>query len=374
MADTSRMLFRPEMVSLATALGAVATLNDVGEKCAFIGNVKMEPGAGTKVLSSAGGKIGFRMGGSPWLNGATAVDIGIQDIHPTNGPPIQPNGTFSVKGTAAPPNPSINTWVEFAMTTGSKSISPGDMIAVVFDMTARGGTDIFQPNRPAASQGLGYSPMSVANIDGAGWVIGGVGLPNPLLIFDDGTHGILEGCHCFTSIVDVGYADSTNPDELGMQFEVPYPCMCEGVWSMFGSSNATDGDAEIKLYQSPVSSPTIMKTIVLPAEKIGSIGTTPFMIKPRFVPVELTPGVMYGIGVRAMGSANIELRAATMGNVAWQKFMGGLNFKKISRDGGSGNFTAEATPLTWYMMGPIVSFKESGSGLIRPVGFQGGFV
>src|SRR5262249_14397409 len=126
-----------------------ATIDASGEMVAYIGRAVIQGGPGTtKTLNNTGSSaISFRTGTVTWAASGTTVRVGIQDVHATTGPVARPVEDWStgsppygdlVQGTDAL---SSNTWTSRTITAGSRSISHGDLIAVVFDMTTRNGAD-----------------------------------------------------------------------------------------------------------------------------------------------------------------------------------------------------------------------------------------
>ena len=120
------------------------TLDATGETCFMIGHLMLEnPLGGSKTISSAGGgSIVWRTGAVTFANASTTFRVGLQDLS-TSSAPAQGDGTFDVQaaftgGGGGVTASSVQTSV---MTTGTKTLSHGDKIAISFSMAARGGTD-----------------------------------------------------------------------------------------------------------------------------------------------------------------------------------------------------------------------------------------
>src|SRR3990172_6421351 len=122
------------------------TLDAAGEKIVFIGRMYLEGGPGSKTISSAGGKIDWRTSAVTWATPGSALRVGIADVDLTKGPPGRDDGTFDVRKDLVQGTDSLasNTWVSTAMDTGTKTIAHGDLVAIVFELTATLGVDSVQ--------------------------------------------------------------------------------------------------------------------------------------------------------------------------------------------------------------------------------------
>lgn len=124
-----------------TVLDVVA--DAANEGCQLTGQVWLPARSGSKTISSAGGKIHWTAGASVvFADGATNWRMGIQDLS-TSGQPPRGDGVFDVQADLVPGVDTIATTTHYAtaMESGSKTITHGDYVAIVFSMTARGGTD-----------------------------------------------------------------------------------------------------------------------------------------------------------------------------------------------------------------------------------------
>ena len=72
--------------------------------------------------------------------------------------------------------------------------------------------------------------------------------------------------------------------------------------------------------------------------------------------MELTANTDYVVAARATGSSNVRLPGVTLMSATHRALNpGGTTVKKVTRDGGTGAFTAEATPTQMYWMGVRIS-------------------
>lgn len=345
-----------------------ATMDAATEKVAHIGHLFIagRPAA-AKTLST--GSIQFRTSTSVFANGATTLDIGIQDVATSAGPIAQPDGTFDVKTTlTGGAGISSAAWNTATMTSGSKDMTHGDLIAVVFDMTARGGAD----SVPITGQNNMYSvsgaefPVTNVFISSA-WqttlTLGAGRTPNVIIVFDDGTLGWLDETVPVSAMHQTDtFSDSTNPDERGMIFQVPWDCKIDALWFHGGVTDA-NSDYTFRLFSDPTGTPSTLATATVLAEQEGVLGVNGLTTRLLATEVSLTKATNYGVAIRATGSSNVRLMNHVLGNEAHRAVIPGTTtLAKITRDGGSGAFTAESPALTMYQMGVRISQLHDGSG------------
>ena len=341
-----------------------------GEKVALIGRVSIAGRATGKVISAAGGgSIAFRLGITTWANASTALDVGIQDVDTTTGSPVRPDGTYDVKRTLVPGTDTLtgSATNTIAMTggTGSKTISHGDLIAVVFDMTTRAGADsVAFPtvNGSAGSQSL----PTVSALITASWAVGTHHLPAVQIVFDDGTLAIIEGGYPVLDSAGTAetFADSTNPDERGNIFQVPWDCSIDAVMALF-SSAALTGDFEVQIYSDPLGTPTSMlpggTALTVLIETFRATGQGYFTI-PLVSEISLTRNTPYCVAIKATGAGNAGLVSSTLAHEQWRQFLPGcLLTRKGTRNNGSGAFS-ETTNVIYNIGVRISGFPETVGG------------
>lgn len=371
--STPRSIPWPPLIG-ATINFTVATMDAATEKVAMIGRLFMKDRTtSTKTLDTSGSSsIGWRAGTITFADAATSMDVGIQGVAAGAGPIAQPDGSFSVKAvctTGGGNAPTTAAWNTTVPTTGTVSLTHGDMVAVVWDMTARGGVDsviVDMINSSTfSSSGRGQLPTTNAFISSA-WqttAIVGAGLaPNVVLTFSDGTIGTINLSPPISVFSTESFADATNPDERGMLFQVPWSCMVDGFWANLSPASAA-GDFDICLYSDPTGTPTPLATASsILAEQLGQTG--PGSVSTFYLPlateVSLTRATDYVLAIKATGAANVNLTAITVGNAGHKTFYGDVNYNKVTRNGGSGAFTAESDPkVTIYPMGVMMSQLQS---------------
>lgn len=343
--------------------GAVLLMDATAERVAFIGQVYMEgrSTAGKTFSAAGGGTISWRAGAVTFANAGTTLDIGIQGVASGAGPAAQPDGSYVVSRTftGGGAGPTANAWNNTSMAagTGSTTITHGDLIAVVWDMTARAGAD--QVNVTSGSSvplSLTGRQRSGANSFTSGaWGTTNNNAANVVLTMDDGTLAILDFAFSASTSSTEAFQDSTNPDERGMIFQVPWSCKVDSLWFVGQQAGATS-DFTIKLYSDPTGTPSLLASLAVPAEQMGSINTTNTNVFLLPTEISLTKNTDYIVSVLGTGAGNIGLNMNVLGNTDYRKFLpGSTTLAKATRNNSTGAFTAETPAITMYSMGVRIS-------------------
>lgn len=242
-----------------TQEGTPTAVNAVGESNGTVGRIFLaDQAAGPKTCSSSGCRITLPTNNVTWANAATNVRLGIQDVDLTTG---LEDGTFDVQADLVPGTETIssNAILSYAMESGTKSLSAGDIVYVGYEMTARGGTDSVAGENSQITvmqNGFPYATTDTGSLTK-------VGDPLPILIqFDDSTYGWIEGIAPTrnnalgrsTLTVNTG----TNPDEICALIQTPIDLQFHG-FGMWLASVATTDTFEYVVYENPTTaSPDII--------------------------------------------------------------------------------------------------------------------
>ena len=346
-----------------TASGAAGTLDAATEKLALCGMLYINGRpASTKTLSAAGGgSISFRLGTTTWLSaGLSSLDVGLQDLDVTTGS-IRPDGTFDVKNTlTAPTGLTSAAWNTVSMTggSGSKTLSHGDFVAVVFDMVTRGGADSVIIT--GVSPTLTTTPQipACSAFDGAAWAVTQSRLPNVVITFDDGTLATIDGGFpLFTGDTATDqYDDATNPDERGQLFQVPFDCSVDALWGILRGDSATTADYLFTLYSDPLGTPASAFQHTGLAERLGGANTAGLVLITMATPVNLSKNTNYAVAFKSTSTGDLRLERKTLADEAHRAFLlGGTTCAKVTRNNASGAFSAESPAINHYMMGVRIS-------------------
>lgn len=326
----------------SSSLQTLQTLDAANEGLQFLGYLCIEGRATSKTFSSAGGKIHFMAGATTFANAGTTLRIGVQDVSATTGTPARGDGTFDtykdmVGGTDTITGSSYNT---ATMANGTKTMSHGDLIAISFKLTARGGTDsvIVQG---LANEALANWPQ-VTTESSAGVFAGAQNSPNAIIEFDDGTLGWIHGTMPVnTGVTGVTFDVNSTPDEIGIPLRFPRPVSVDGVWVF--AQFVPSGPTEIILYSDPFGTPVAEKTISYDADMIQAAGNriSHFMFAS---PATLNPDVDYLVAVRPTTADDAIVNYFGVANANYLKAMSGGTYSDYAtRTNNTGAFSRTTT-------------------------------
>lgn len=377
----------PSLPAIANDNGVPsAVLDAAGESVAVIGKLELEAGAsGAKTLSAAGGgSITFRTSSSiTFANAGTTLRIGLQDVDTATG---LEDTTFDVHGDLTGGDAlATGAFREVTMGTGTKTVSAGDVVAVVYEMTARGGADSVQIRRMAAGGLLPALPLA----SGAGIPYGTldtgslskqVFMPLAVIRFDDGTLGWIRGANQLVfstgSVQSVGINSGSTPDEYIGTFQPVVPMQINGV-AVIVTNIAGSDDFEVLLYADPFGTPAVLATGVIDPDVVHGGG----LIYVRFDPVSLSVGTVYGVAVRPTTANTITYNYYTLGSgFDWIKGAAhfGTSLTLAARSDQSGAFVVvqdyDAPAFVLDVCGLDDGAGGSGGSLLRPVSMSGGTV
>lgn len=294
--------------SLAGAASGV-TVDAAGESSALVGQVFI-PGGGSKTISSSGGAILWRTGGSvTFSNGSTNVRVGVQDVNPASG---LDDGTFDVYADLVGGTDALaaNTWYATAMESGSKTIAHGDVIALVVEMTARGGSDSVQ-----LAVGSSANPYFSEQFRGFPYATSDGGThtktsnaPVVMLQFDDGTWAwfVNHPSYAFATASTQSFNNGSTPDEYACIFSLAFPCRVSGLMAGLAGLASTD-TFELLLYADPYGTPSALATIAQNPFFVS--GNLEGVVGVSIADTTLAPGA-YAIAVGATSPNDIGLRYA----------------------------------------------------------------
>jgi len=329
----SGFAFIPDAVVEAVLLSIV--LDAAGESATFIGPIALSSGPGSsKVLSSAGGKIYWVPTAVTFVNASTTIRIGVQDVNLTTG--IE-DGTFDVHddligGTDTITADTPNTLV---LSTGTKTIAHGDIVAISIEMTARGGVDTVRVRTIDRDGGNRY----VTNDVGAGPVRLTTASPYILIEFDDGTFGSFGEGTAPQIDNNLAFSSSSTPDEIALIFTCPFKARVSQLLMYLGELD-TGEDGEIILYSDPLGTPTVIEAITIDpdvfGQQAGTMGYSSFFLS---TPRDLTAGAVYAVAYRPTTTGSRTLRRITLPTGgARHTFPLGVNFQQGQRTDQTGAF------------------------------------
>lgn len=297
--------------STATA-GSVSVLNVTGETAQVLGYVHLEnPLGGSKTISSSGGKIIWMTGSVTFSNGSSTFTVGIQDVS-TSSSPGQGDGVndVSVAFTGGGGGITANAVQQSAISSGSKTIAHGDLVALVFAFTARQGIDsITISHTPVGTEG-NPSVLGGAVIDNTSGAYTAVSAyPKAYIQFDDGTVGWFFGFAMQKTITTITYNSTTGTaDEYGNLINIPYTFHAIGIEAMLSFAD-NSSDCELLLYTDPLGTPAVAHTITVDATQISTTAAARFVSKPFSSPYLITANTPIGISCRPTTANNLSIYA-----------------------------------------------------------------
>lgn len=330
-----------------------ATIDAVGEKAAHMGHMHWFGNPTSAKTVGTSSIISFFTNNVTYANASSVVRVGIQDVATAAGPPAQPDGTWDVykdctTATGEMSSASDFVQVNVTMNTGSKSIAQGDLIAVVFDMTGRGGSDSVTIQHILGAQGYVTRPV-VNTYVGAAWGNLGNSLtpyPNVLIQADDGTLGIIKGGYFIKYNGVYQWVSTSTPDEYGLIFQVPFRCAVDSFVAAIGGS-AAGADYIMRLYSSPLGSPAVLASVQVDGAQMGGNSDDRYAVFGISTPVILNPNTDYCLAVEPNGINQIDLGYITLGNANHRPVLGLANCRGASRNNAGGGaspvFSGETT-------------------------------
>ena len=368
-ANTQGFVYGPFVGTVDQTLTGMTsnTIDAVGESIAMIGNVHFLAGPGTSKTISTTGKIRFLTGNVTFANAGTSFKIGIQDVLSTG----LEDGTYDVSATLTGGGGGLTSgsFISTTMTTGTKTLTHGDLIAVVFEMTARGGTDSVQIQLATGTNGASAIPWTTKDT-GAGPVKSS-NRPAVVIETDDGTLAWLGfETYPFSWATTGNFNSGSTPDEYASMFQVPFACETSGATvNLF-----TLGACEIILYSDPLGTPVAQRTVTVAQTQSSNVGNSWLHVSWPST-YTLTANTNYAIAVRPTTATNISASQATIGSADVRTLMMcGATWQRGTRTNQSGAFGSLSTTTMLYAM-PRISGIDTGSaggGLLTHPGLTGG--
>lgn len=232
------------------------------------------------------------------------------------------DGTYDVRGDLVGGTDTISasSVKGCTMSTGTKTVAWGDLIAIVCEFTARGGSDSVPIAR---GSGVGYFPYITADTGSGPAIVSAA----PFIQFkaDDGTQGWLMNSTVAAQAAPSSFASDSTPDEHAMIFRVPFKAQATGINMSVLSAGAAD-DFEAILYSDPLGTPVAERTISVDASFSGggsifdgAFSTAYTLSINTDYAIALRPTTVNGLTYCRLdfGSGNSALRASTMLGTNW---------------------------------------------------------
>lgn len=341
---------------LISSVYGYQTLDAANEGIDLIGRVFINGRpTSAKTISSAGGKLYAVLSGT-FANAGTTLRFGVQDIETAGAaPPPRGDGTFDVYGDLVGGTDTLagaSAFTSVTMSSGSKSITHGDIIAIRLQAQSRGGTDA-PTYKVWGLRGTpqGYPLTTTISSVPAYTAVGT--LPVFWMLFDDGTVGWIENTFPYANVVEYDYITSaSNPDEYGLIFTAPVTGWVDALYAHCGCPSADGTVLKLTLYSDPTGTPTALATGSLYGDELGQGAAVevPFSVVLS-TPVKVTKGARYCVAVRSTTtSGNILLYRPQFASDNEQIASGifTVDMTRGTRDGETGAFTETARKPPFY--------------------------
>lgn len=358
MASVETTLWMPErqILTMPTAFTTATALTATGHKFAFVGRVWNKDRTAKNIT-----KVGFRFGVITKAGGS-GLTVSLQDVDvSTNGPPLQPDGTQDQTVAIANGNAAFasNTWLQTGALSATRTVNHGDPLAVVieYDGSGRLGSDsiiIVSMADPNADNNLDSGP--VVNV--ASWaLITSMGLNGVILEFDDGTFGTLASGFPASAIGSDAFNNASNPEIIGLEFQVPFACKCDGAW--LGMQAAAGASFDVQLYDGN----TLMTSSSVSA-KNQRIAATGFYYETNWAEQTLVANHTYRIGLKPTSTNNVTLYNWSVANANHlQALTGGTAWQYNTCHSGTwGSPTATKRPMAGLRLSAVDDGTGSGGG------------
>lgn len=326
-------VYMPNLLAISNAAqlstGTGVQIDASGEKFAWIGRVWNKDRASKNIT-----KVGFRLGTCSGIASNT-LTVSLQNVDTTTGPPYQPDGTQDQTATIAAGSLTSNAWVLSPALSASRSVSYGELIAVVAEYTSFSGTPVVQFSQIIGSSNSFPSVQSGPMLFTASWAAV-TQYSNILLEFDDGSFGTLSDAYPCATINTHTFNSGSSPNEHALAFTVPFKCKVDGIYAWMNSTAAT-ADFDLVLYD---STPTALASCSFDSNALRS--TIGGYHIGEITEQTLNAGTQYYITVKPTTANNCAVYSFDV-NAAnhFQAWPGGTSWQYSTRSGGS--FAAHTT-------------------------------
>lgn len=323
---------------------------------AVIGTVRVV-GGGSKTLSAAGGGRIMWRPGSPatFSNAGTTIRVGLQDVSASG---IE-DGTFDVYADYVGGTDTIaaNTFYRKAMTSGTKTVADGDIVAIVIEAVSVGGADSVIVSAMVSTYANGTLSLPYRTLDsGSGPAkssTSGYGIAS--IEFDDGTVGFIEAAILLpavnaTSVVTFG--SSSSPDEYAACFKVPFKCTVNGVYIGIGAVASADA-FDVVVYSDPFGTPSVIETVTRDPNYTGSSVTAPIHVP--ITPITLSPDTWYAVSALPTTTNTINFQYSNFGS-GLDHYKTALPFGADIKLSGRTNQTGAFTEVETYYL-PVFGLR-----------------
>ena len=351
-------LWMPERqtITMPLALTSITALTATGHKYAFVGRVWNKDRAAKNIT-----KLGFRFGAIT-KSGGSGLTVSLQHVDvATNGPPFQPDGTQLQTVAIANGNTNFatGTWIETAALGSVQAVNHGDLLCVVIEYDGSGHLGSDSVVITSISDGnINFNLDSGAMLYISSWAPNTVASNNGVILeFDDGTFGTLSVGYPATAASSDAFNNGSNPEIIGLEFQVPFACKCDGAW--LGMQAAAGASFDVQLYDGN----TLMTSSSVSAKNQRAAATA-YYYETIFAEQILVANHTYRIGLRPTTTNNVTLYNFSVSNANHlQAWPGGTSWMyNTFHTSAWGTPTATKRPLIGLRLSAVDDGTGSGGG------------
>jgi len=237
-----------------------ATIDASGELAAWIGTV-WHP---SRPASFNIKKVHFRCG-TVTFDASSVVQISLQDVSATAGPPFAPDGTPDQ--TASMTSFTANDWNVTGDLSANRTVNQGDRLCVVAEYTTFVGTNALSFSSLNWLTGTGSMPENTAlggvmliNTTGS-WISSDNGAYGGVIYFecDDGSLAFLQPARPFSAVTTVSVGNAAAIRRAGLYFTPPVDMKIEMLGLWMGLPNGCDGS--LILYDTDGSTALVTRAV-----------------------------------------------------------------------------------------------------------------
>jgi len=293
--------------------GSAVALNASGESRALVGYVHLSDRSGSHTISAAGsGKIYWNTAtGNVFADAGTELRVGLQDVSGD-----LEDGTFDVYearigGTDTVTNNAI---MVSTMTSGTKTLSQGDLVAIVVEMVTRGGSDAVGVDTVAHRLFSGATIVPWGSVDTGTLTRVAAGMV-ATIEFDDGTFGWIDPFPLLLNLQagfgTTAFNQTSTPDEYAAIIRVPVAMTVTAFGLSVGSVGSAD-TFEMIFYTDPLGTPVAAATLAVNTSPTPGIGGAFTKVGAA---ITLAAGTDYAIALRPTSNNNIFWQWFDLGTV-----------------------------------------------------------
>jgi hypothetical protein len=339
----------PQYITVAPTFQSSA-IDASGEKFAWIGPVIWNDPTASKSIRA----VGFLAG--TIANAGGTVRVSLQNVDETTMSPSRPDGTQDQTVDFLVSALTTDTWYQTGALSADRSVTYGEMLAVVIEFQSFVAGDIVNVRNPIASSSVATHLSGLSHYSGApAWAQVTNALPNIILEFSDGTFGtLLGGFPC--SAMSSENLNSTTPggDEIALKFRVPTERSVIGGY-MAVASGGTSRDFDFVLYEGTTARKTLNVISETTMVTAGTFKSFVFSSEQ-----DVSTGVDWYLALKPASASNNTIYTFTVANANhMQAHVGGTDWVYATRvDAGGWTPTTTKRPLA----GLLVSRLHDGAG------------